>query len=37
MYITDAEGKLVQFQYQKDDSDEELLYQSKTKMQVANQ
>lgn len=33
MYVTDAEGKIVQFQYANDDSDEELLYQSKTKLQ----
>ena len=34
MYVTDANGKIVQFQYHKDDSDEELMYMSKTKMQV---
>lgn len=26
MYVTDAQGKIVQFQYGKDDSDEELMY-----------
>jgi hypothetical protein len=26
MYVTDANGKIVQFQYGKDDSDEELMY-----------
>jgi hypothetical protein len=34
MYVTDADGKIVQFQYYKDDEDEELMYQSKSKMQV---
>lgn len=32
MYVTDENGKIVQFQYYKDDDDEELMYQSKSKI-----
>jgi hypothetical protein len=35
MYVTDAEGKIVQFQYGRDDSDEELMYQSTSKLDGA--
>jgi len=37
MYVTDANGKIVQFQYHKEDSDEELMYQSKSKLQIKQQ
>jgi hypothetical protein len=37
MYITDADGKIVQFSYQNDDDEEEFMYQSKSKMQVAKE
>jgi hypothetical protein len=32
MYVTDAQGKIVQFQYGKDDSDDELMYQTQAKI-----
>ena len=37
MYITDADGKIVQFSYQNDDDEEEFMYQSKSKMQVVKE
>ena len=37
MYITDADGKIVQFSYHNDDDEEEFMYQSKSKMQVAKE
>ncbi len=37
MYITDADGKIVQFSYQNDNDEEEFMYQSKSKMQIAKE